>query len=581
MKWKQEQRLHSVRRQVRGFTAIPVSILCVLLVLVCIYFGWLLFINCINDYNQELIHSIDDLDELLSELDVYFSYMTAWDDDMYVLAFPKGDEKKAEAAAVNIWQKLRAEVGIDPLISQLFYYKGEIGYRCVYGDAQDRLTQNKVMLSQALKDHCEDADNRDWFVLKSGEQLYLARIFNKGEVYLGGALNLTAYLNSLVNSHSDAGNLSGYGDIAMDGTKQNKQYFLTLPSRYVNSSVFLSARTARVQGTLLHGADMRIWMDIPIINIFGYFPIVAMLCMAASVIILILMPALVQQGLQRILIRPFGRLYDKINRIRARDFGVSEPEQYESDEFRKIDQAFDAMIDEITQLRIAEYENTLLRQKTQLNYYNLQLRPHFFINCLKNVYGLVEQGKTVEVQQFIRELSGYFRYLYTDALEFSVLRNELQYCSYYIRIIRQIRHAAIDCVIDVAEDVLECRIPPFLILTLIENALRHGVSGDASQKITLHISGRITREEGGGSIALCIDNDGRPIPEQYLAILNAMDNDRLYKEGHVGIWNVKKQMQLMYGDKAQMRMSNKDNRVCCDIKLPLVERGVMNESTAG
>ncbi len=571
METNQKQRLYSTRRQVRMLSILPISVLSVLLVLACVYFGWLLFDNCVYDYNRELVYSVDDLDELLSELDVYFSYIVSWDDDFYVLAFPQKGAGLAKASSQNIWQKLRAEVGIDPLINQLFYYgKEDVGYHCLYGDAQDQRIQNKVMLNNMLKDHCDEGVDLDWFVLECEGQLYLTRIYGKGAVYIGGTVNLTSFLNRLISGGNSAGYQSGYGNTAMSGKEVAQRHMLELSSRYLGSSVFLSAEVVRVQCTLLHGSEVHIWMDIPISSILGYVPFVALLCIVVSLIILALVPALMQKCSQQVIIQPFDRLYGKINRIRSRDFSESEPEQYESYEFRKIDQAFDAMINEITQLRIAEYENTLLRQKTQINYYNLQLRPHFFINCLKNVYGLIEQGKTEEVQQFIRELSGYVRYLYKDAFEPSCLRDELQYCSYYIRIVRQIRHAAIECVIDVDEDMLICRIPPFLILTLIENALKHGLSSDASQKINLQITGRVIRSDNAKSIELRVENDGYPIPEQHIAALNAADSDQFYKEGHIGIWNVRQQMLLMYGASAQMRIQNIENRVCCCISLPLM-----------
>lgn len=52
-------------------------------------------------------------------------------------------------------------------------------------------------------------------------------------------------------------------------------------------------------------------------------------------------------------------------------------------EFSVFNSTFNRMMDEIHNLKIRTYENKLIIQKSQLQYFQIQLKPHFYLNCLK------------------------------------------------------------------------------------------------------------------------------------------------------------------------------------------------------
>jgi hypothetical protein len=52
------------------------------------------------------------------------------------------------------------------------------------------------------------------------------------------------------------------------------------------------------------------------------------------------------------------------------------------------------MMDQIKSLKIIAYEKTLAAQQAQLQYLQIQIRPHFFLNCLSALYGLAEVGES-------------------------------------------------------------------------------------------------------------------------------------------------------------------------------------------
>jgi two-component system sensor histidine kinase YesM len=59
------------------------------------------------------------------------------------------------------------------------------------------------------------------------------------------------------------------------------------------------------------------------------------------------------------------------------------------------------MMSEITTLRIKGYEQRLMAEKAQMDALRMQIRPHFFLNCLKSIFGLAQAGKTEEIKKTV------------------------------------------------------------------------------------------------------------------------------------------------------------------------------------
>ena len=69
------------------------------------------------------------------------------------------------------------------------------------------------------------------------------------------------------------------------------------------------------------------------------------------------------------------------------------------------------MIHEIKDLKIQAYEEKSQRQRAQMQYLQMQLNPHFYVNCLKLIQAKVGMGDVKHLEDFLVELSYHFRYL--------------------------------------------------------------------------------------------------------------------------------------------------------------------------
>ena len=69
---------------------------------------------------------------------------------------------------------------------------------------------------------------------------------------------------------------------------------------------------------------------------------------------------------------------------------------------------FKNLMRQIKKLKIDIYEKELEKQKTLMNYLQLQIRPHFFLNCLNTIYSMAQTQLYEEIMQMSLITSDYF-----------------------------------------------------------------------------------------------------------------------------------------------------------------------------
>jgi two-component system LytT family sensor kinase len=186
--------------------------------------------------------------------------------------------------------------------------------------------------------------------------------------------------------------------------------------------------------------------------------------------------------------------------------------------------------------------------QAEVNYLRSQVNPHFLFNALNNLYALTLR-KSDDAPGIVLKLSELMEYmLYESDDAFVPLEKEIKYLENYLELekIRQGNQA--DIRLTVAGDVGRCMIPPFLILPLVENAFKHGVSR-AVRNAYLHI--RVVVE---GGIEVVVENNK----------LDFREDDR---SGGIGLVNVRRRLELLYPDKHRLEIENGDDVFRVKLKL--------------
>ncbi|WP_257667913.1 sensor histidine kinase [Parapedobacter tibetensis] len=189
--------------------------------------------------------------------------------------------------------------------------------------------------------------------------------------------------------------------------------------------------------------------------------------------------------------------------------------------------------------------------QAEVNYLRSQVNPHFLFNALNNLYALTIK-KSDKAPDIVLKLSELMEYMLYESNEtFVPIEKEIKYLSNYLELekIRQGNQA--DIRLTVTGNSGNCRIPPFLILPLVENAFKHGIS-KAVHHAYLHVSICIGRE-----LEVKIENNK----------LNFQQPDQ---NGGIGLFNLKKRLELLYPGSHDLKIMDQPDyyRVLLKIDLP-------------
>lgn len=215
---------------------------------------------------------------------------------------------------------------------------------------------------------------------------------------------------------------------------------------------------------------------------------------------------------------------------------------------------FREMMRQIQSLKIAIYEKELLQSKTELEYVQEQIRPHFYLNCISVIHGMAEKYHADDIIMIAEKLSDYFRYVINDSYVLRQIGQEVAHIRDYIDI-QKLRYEdffRFEVMMD--EGVEECMIPPLVLQVFVENAINHGMNFEKQVEITLYIARE--QYQGKDYLYICVSDTGEGFSKEALHKIQNGGNIVYNGRKHVGIQNTLKRLQIIYGEKAQVSFFN-------------------------
>jgi sensor histidine kinase YesM len=213
--------------------------------------------------------------------------------------------------------------------------------------------------------------------------------------------------------------------------------------------------------------------------------------------------------------------------------------------------AFQMIIDKMRQERkISARENENL--KTELSLLRSQVSPHFMFNVLNNMVALARKKSDVLEPSLIK-LSSLMRYMLYEADEDKVpLQKEAEYLQSYIDLQQQRfgKNVAINVSLEAADTTYE--IEPMLLIPFVENAFKHGTGLIADARIDIRLSTK------PGKLFFSVRNK-----------FNTASSEIKDKTSGIGLANVKRRLNLLYGDDYVLHIERKDNLFIVFLELNL------------
>ena len=200
----------------------------------------------------------------------------------------------------------------------------------------------------------------------------------------------------------------------------------------------------------------------------------------------------------------------------------------------------------------------LQRQNIQAEMYYLkhQINPHFLMNTLNNIHALVDIDGEVAKQAII-QLSDMMRYVVYETGDNSIsLREDMQFVKNYVELMR-IRYTEDVNISFTYQQQLHGRVdvPPLIFIVFVENAFKHGVSYNATSYINIDIK--------------C--EDGFVVGR----FENSLGEKRNNAKPGIGLENVCKRLDLIYGNDYDLQIDENDSSYCVTLKIPMLNGNEM------
>ena len=198
-------------------------------------------------------------------------------------------------------------------------------------------------------------------------------------------------------------------------------------------------------------------------------------------------------------------------------------------------------------------EKELEARRNEMTALKLQIRPHFVLNCLKSVYAMVQTGSREDAQQLILLLSRYLRYILSFTATTTPLHTEIEQCCNYAELSSVGQNDPVEVVCEIDPELSELPLPPVSLLTLVENSVKHGKMIGKTLKIT--ITAKLLETEEGCMADLSVADNGTGFTAGDLKQLNSAAPQEENGQ-HVGLFNVVRRLQLLYGEQAAIAFTN-------------------------
>ena len=193
-----------------------------------------------------------------------------------------------------------------------------------------------------------------------------------------------------------------------------------------------------------------------------------------------------------------------------------------------------------------------LVKELELKTIKSHINPHFIFNALNSIRALVDENPE-RARTAITELSNILRSsMQAEKLETASLEKELGIVKDYLELEHIRFEDRLNVEYDIDEDTLDQQVPPMMLQTLVENAIKHGIS----KQIT------------GGKIKIIsdfIDDRHELIVQNTGSLANEINNEGF------GIVSTQNRLKLLYGNKAAFALQNVNgNMVEAKVVLPVL-----------
>lgn len=211
------------------------------------------------------------------------------------------------------------------------------------------------------------------------------------------------------------------------------------------------------------------------------------------------------------------------------------------------------------ELKALARQERVARQLTdaKLRLMQAQVEPHFLFNTLASVQHLAE-ARSPEASKLTAQLITFLRGGLSGLREeCTTLEREFSMVESYLLIMKTRMDERLEFSLDLPRALVNESIPPAMLISLVENAIKHGLEPQpAGGRIDV-----VAQRTVDGRLTICVSDTGRGVV-QADGLMNRL-------ESGVGLGNIRDRLQAIYGERAALKtMANMPRGFVATLSVP-------------
>lgn len=285
------------------------------------------------------------------------------------------------------------------------------------------------------------------------------------------------------------------------------------------------------------------WKTIGIISLNELFGQIVYLgtVMAVSMILITLVAVFISRRLSFFFSGKIQNVLSAMKQVSDGNLSVQLPAEESTNEFAELHHGFNNMVAEIDSLIDTVYKTQILQKESEFKALQAEINPHFLYNTLDTICWQAKFSRNEGIFQTAFSLATLLRASVGNKKLYVTIEEELSNVNDYILIQKARYRDRFTADIRIPNQLLHYQIPKLILQPIVENAFVHGLEPKRGQGV-LTIMGRKTRE----NIVIRVSDNGVGMSQE--EIKHALDQDEDSPVHSIGLVNVHKRLNLLYGD---------------------------------
>ncbi|MCR4744149.1 MAG: histidine kinase [Lachnospiraceae bacterium] len=186
-------------------------------------------------------------------------------------------------------------------------------------------------------------------------------------------------------------------------------------------------------------------------------------------------------------------------------------------------------------------EFALMQKNADYKALQAQINPHFLYNTLETMSSIARRKNCEEISDLCLALSAMFRYSMGVKDSIVPVQKEIEHIRNYLYVMTTRMQNNIEISLDLKNEHMGLMIPKLTIQPIVENSIKHGLSGVRGEKRL-----KIYSEENGEKVSIIVEDNGSGMnADEINKWLNS--NDREEQKESIGLRNIHRRLQLLFG----------------------------------